>query len=182
LTPITKSRIRISNPARETGEINLGWEEIRMSRSDEDHLNLLSILHYVWAGFNVISLLMALFYIAMGFAMATGAIDDINQGVEEFEGLRQQPQMPPIFGWIMVMFGTIGLLIGSVFCFAEYKAGQYLKQRTNHTYCVVIAAIECCFMPLGTILGVFTLITLMKPDVKEMFGVEMAFEDIESPE
>ena len=34
---------------------------------------------------------------------------------------------------------------------------------------MVIAGVCCMFMPLGTILGVFTLVTLNKDSVKELF-------------
>jgi hypothetical protein len=33
----------------------------------------------------------------------------------------------------------------------------------------VIAAIACLQMPIGTILGVWTIVTLSKPQVKELF-------------
>ena len=37
-----------------------------------------------------------------------------------------------------------------------------------------MAAISCAFMPFGTVLGVFTLIVLLRPGVKELFGVGTA--------
>jgi hypothetical protein len=36
---------------------------------------------------------------------------------------------------------------------------------------LAIAGIECIFIPFGTVLGVFTIIVLMRPTVKELFGV-----------
>jgi len=33
-----------------------------------------------------------------------------------------------------------------------------------------MAGVECMFMPFGTVLGVFTIIVLMRPSVKEIFG------------
>ena len=33
-----------------------------------------------------------------------------------------------------------------------------------------VAAIACMFMPFGTVLGVFTIIVLMRPSVKERFA------------
>jgi hypothetical protein len=39
-------------------------------------------------------------------------------------------------------------------------------------YCLVVAGIECIFMPFGTVLGVFTIIVLMRPSVRNLFGVE----------
>ncbi len=35
---------------------------------------------------------------------------------------------------------------------------------------LVMAGIECLFMPFGTALGVFTIIVLIRDDVKTMFG------------
>jgi len=36
-------------------------------------------------------------------------------------------------------------------------------------FCLIVAGIICIFMPLGTILGVFTIIVLVRPSVKAMF-------------
>jgi len=36
-------------------------------------------------------------------------------------------------------------------------------------FCVVMAGIACMFMPFGTVLGVFTLVVLTKPVVRELF-------------
>jgi hypothetical protein len=33
-----------------------------------------------------------------------------------------------------------------------------------------MAGIECMFMPFGTVLGVFTIITLTREPVKQLFG------------
>jgi len=48
-------------------------------------------------------------------------------------------------------------------------AGRKLRRRAAHTFCIVIAAIECIFMPFGTVLGIFTLIVLTKESVKKLF-------------
>jgi hypothetical protein len=37
-----------------------------------------------------------------------------------------------------------------------------------------MAAISCIFMPFGTVLGVFTIIVLLRPSVKELFAVNTA--------
>jgi len=48
-------------------------------------------------------------------------------------------------------------------------AGRNLAKRRHHTFCLVVAAISCIFMPFGTILGVLTIIVLMRPSVKGLF-------------
>ncbi len=49
-------------------------------------------------------------------------------------------------------------------------------------FCLVVAGVECAFMPFGTVLGVFTIAVLMRESVKELF--EPAQEQLEhqSPE
>ena len=49
-------------------------------------------------------------------------------------------------------------------------AGRELARHGGYTYCLIVAAIECLFMPFGTALGVLTLIVLMRPSVKAQFG------------
>jgi len=36
-----------------------------------------------------------------------------------------------------------------------------------------MACIECLFMPFGTVLGVFTILVLVRESVKQLFGVEL---------
>jgi hypothetical protein len=48
--------------------------------------------------------------------------------------------------------------------------GRCLAQRKHYTFCQVMSGVECLFMPLGTILGVFTLVVLSRPSVKPLFG------------
>jgi len=126
--------------------------------SEEQHLNLLSIFHYV------VGALMALFpcvfiiHLIIGIAMLTGSFDGEDQ--------------PPRFvGWLFVIFPSMAMLAGWTLATLVITAGRRLKRRTSYTFCLVIAGIECMFMPFGTALGILTIITLMKEPVKEMFSV-----------
>ena len=101
-------------------------------------------------------------HLAMGIALLTGAFDDFENG----------DPPPEIFGWMFVIFPAIFIICGLVMSICVAFAGRALGRRTSYMYCLVIAGIECTFMPFGTVLGVFTIIILMKPSVKEVFGVE----------
>ena len=50
----------------------------------------------------------------------------------------------------------------------------YVEQPDGGTSRVYlpVAAISCTFTPLGTVLGVFTLIVLFRPSVKTLFGLD----------
>lgn len=87
------------------------------------------------------------------------------------------PPAPPPFP--STLFGGIFFCVAlSVIVFAWtnailiYIAAKHLKARTRHTYCLVVAAIMCLFTPLGIVLAIFTFIVLLRPSVKQQFGLQ----------
>jgi hypothetical protein len=44
-----------------------------------------------------------------------------------------------------------------------------MAHRKHYTFCLVMAGVECLFMPFGTVLGVFTILVLNRQTVKELF-------------
>lgn len=46
----------------------------------------------------------------------------------------------------------------------------FLKRRKRWLLCMVVAAIECLSIPVGTVLGFFTIVVLLRDSVKKMFG------------
>ena len=127
---------------------------------DVSTLDLLGILHYVLAG--IIGLFSSFFilYIVMGVATLTMT----------FPGNGPQEMQPPAFmGWFFIVPGAITVLLDWGLAIVTFLSGRKLRQRKHRTFSVVVAAIECVFMPLGTVLGVFTLMTLMKPSVREAY-------------
>ncbi len=127
------------------------------TNQDVEHLRLLSIFHYVVAGFFGLFSLFPLMHVAMGVAMVSGAFDDGPNSP------------PPAFGWIFVVMGSVFITVGISVSLCIAIAGRKLGRRESHMFCLVIAGIECMFVPFGTALGVFTLIVLMRPSVKELF-------------
>lgn len=130
---------------------------------DEQHLNLLSIFHYVVGGVTALFSCIPFLHVAMGIAMLCGA----------FEGENPPPRF---FAWLFILFPAVFILVGWALSVVIIIAGRKLKRRTSRTFCLVIAGIECILMPFGTVLGVFTLIVLMKESVKELFSANQAVE------
>ena len=129
------------------------------SNQDIEHLRLLSIFHYVAAGLLAVFSMFPIIHLIIGIAMVTGQFED---------GGRGDPP-PEIFGWIFILIPAMFIVCGLVMACCVAIAGQRLGQYRSYTFCLVIAAIECMFMPIGTILGVFTIIVLVWPTVKELF-------------
>jgi len=66
---------------------------------------------------------------------------------------------------------TIGVIVmGLAFAVCLVVAGRNLARQTGYTYCLVMAALSCLMVPLGTVLGVFTILALIRPTVKERFA------------
>lgn len=131
-----------------------------MINEDDEHLNLLATFHYV---VGVIAGLFSLFpviHLVVGIAMITGG----------WAGMESDPPEAALFGWLFVAIAVAIIAGGLTVSVLIIMAGKNLKRRTRHTFCVVIAAIECAFMPFGTVLGVFTIIVLQRPSVKQLFG------------
>jgi hypothetical protein len=128
---------------------------------DAEHLKLLSIFHYVVAGLAALFSCFPLFHLVIGIAMVSG----------QLEGADADPPAQMI-GWFFVIFAGTFILCGLAFAVAVFLAGRSLAHRTRYLYCLVMAGVECIFMPFGTVLGVFTILVLLRDSVKGMFGVE----------
>ncbi|MCW8985802.1 MAG: hypothetical protein OQK55_10695 [Thermoanaerobaculales bacterium] len=124
---------------------------------DSEHLKLLAIFHYVVAGMTALFACIPFIHFFMGLAMATGTFPDTD------------PEVQPI-GIFLMIFAGLFILAGWALAVLIAFAGRSLQARKRYTYCLVMAGVECIFMPFGTVLGVFTIIVLMRDTVKEMFG------------
>jgi len=81
------------------------------------------------------------------------------------------PNAPPAFlGFLIALFPMVIVLTGWIIAGCVIYAGRCLSSLSKYTFCIVMAGILCLFMPLGTVLGVFTIIVLMRPAVKGLFS------------
>lgn len=77
---------------------------------------------------------------------------------------------PALFvGGFFVAFAGTWIVFATGLAVCLFLAGRFLRQRTHYTFCLVTAAVACTFMPVGTALGMFTLIVLLRPSVKALF-------------
>lgn len=133
-----------------------------LTAEDVSHLRLLAIFHYVVAGLTAVFSLFPLIHVGIGLGMVTGALP--------MHGANGNPADDPrMFGWLFVVIGGFVILCGMTLAGFMAYAGRCLAQRRRHTLCVVVAALCCMSVPVGTVLGVFSLLVLMRPSVKAAF-------------
>src|SRR5262245_37032199 len=101
-----------------------------------------------------------LIHLTIGIAIARGDIPQPPNGA---------PEVPRMIGWMFIAIAAFIISLSWLMAAALVLGGRNLQARRRYTLCMVVAAVACLFMPLGTILGVFTLIVLNRPSVKELF-------------
>ncbi len=77
--------------------------------------------------------------------------------------------VPRVVGLLFVILSVIIIAAGWVMAVLIILAGNNLKQRRAYNYCLVIAFLECLIIPLGTVLGIFTILNLTKEPTRELF-------------
>lgn len=133
-----------------------------LSPDDAQHLQLLSICHYVVGGLLACLSLFALVYIGLGIFF-------LNMPSQPNE-----PGPPAMVGPFMIGFGVVGFLFGEGLAISVIMVGRALARRTNYWLAFVVGCFECMVFPFGTVLGVFTIIVLSRTAVRAAFGLPPA--------
>ncbi|MBI3864084.1 MAG: hypothetical protein HY290_19550 [Planctomycetia bacterium] len=127
---------------------------------DEQHLNLLAIFHYVVAGITALGGCFPIIHLGVGIAILSGS----------FRPEPNDPAATTFIGWMFTgIAGAIIIVMWSL-AIVVLIGGRCLHQRRRPTFCLVVAGLECVLVPFGTVLGVFTIIVLLRPSVRQLFG------------
>ncbi len=136
----------------------LSSEEI----SDISHLEMLSVFYWILGGLG----LFASFFIFI-YGVIFGAIF-YNDFMREIIGTVG----PNIMDMIAVIYLSIFLMVFSL-SILQIIQGFKLMNRRHRGFSIFVACFSLFAFPLGTILGIFTLIALSRPTVKELYFKEM---------
>jgi len=127
---------------------------------DADHLKLLSVFHFVAAGFSLVGIL----FLAGHYAVFRVFLS--NPGM--WPGPKQN--LPPaqffaLFKWFYVIC-AIWFLCSGILCVCS---GFFIRSRKHRMFSLVVSGINCAHVPIGTLLGVFTIIVLIRNSVREEY-------------
>ncbi len=134
---------------------------LEATADDLRHLQLLSVFHYVMGGVTGLFALFPVLHLVMGLAIVSGRLPMEDAGAAPFD--------PRMVGWIFVVAASLMIAFGLALAGLMVYAGRCIARRRRHLLCLVVAALSCMMMPVGTVLGVFTLMVLTRPRVRALF-------------
>ncbi len=143
-------------------------------RQDLEHLKLLAIFYYIMAGLTFLIACFFLIYFFMGLAMVNGAFPTPPPPPGAAPGTPNPAvAVQRMMGWMFLVFGGAAVLFGWAIAIAAAIAGRCLQVHRRWTFCFVVACILCLQVPMGTALGVFTILVLVRPTVKDLFAGQL---------
>jgi hypothetical protein len=134
--------------------------EARERILDEEHLRLLSIGHYIVGGLILGVSTLFIFYCFFFLLIA--------QRPDLFNGSSNSPPPPGAMMFVALFFGLF-VLAGWGFGTLIIYIGRCIKRRVRRGLTLVVASLSTLSIPLGTILGVLTLMVLTRPQVKRLY-------------
>ena len=126
---------------------------------DAEHVRLLAIFHFVSAALSFVGVIFSsLYFLLFQVVFSNPELTQSQEGPPPEEILT-------IFRWFTGLFVAWFL----VSCIGNLLSGMFLRRRRHRTFSMVIAVINCLHIPLGTILGVFTLVVLGRESVRKLY-------------
>jgi hypothetical protein len=155
-----------------------GWQG-----RDEGHLTALSICHYVLGGITIVFSSIFIIYIAIGSVMASGNFPIVPPASSAGSPMTQPgaaaaaasiTQTMTFAGRMLIVVGSCFVAIGWTIGILTIVSGVCIARRRRRIFSLVMAGVCCLMMPLGTILGIFTILVLVRDSVKWMYQARVA--------
>jgi hypothetical protein len=88
-----------------------------------------------------------------------------------------------VTGWKMwILPLLVPVVIGAIVTVVLLEVASSLENRERRVFCLVVAWLICAFFPLGTVLGVFTILLLSRAEAERAFSessvTEVNMEDL----
>ena len=121
---------------------------------DLDHLKLLGIFHIIWGALAIL--------FGLGFGLLYIVLASV--GTMEVSG----NVTPETARQVLVVLGIVAIVLSSIYGIVVIMAGGKLRKQRGYRFCFFVSILDLFSFP-GILLGIFTLIVLMRPTVKELF-------------
>ncbi len=122
----------------------------------KNNLDLIATFHFVWGGLKIFASLFVLIYVVIGAGLLVA-------GTQSSETEMQ------LTGGVFLIFGLFTFLLVVALGILSILCGKYLREKRNRMFCLVMSGLACASAPLGTVLGIFTILEIEKPEIKALF-------------
>ncbi|MCE5266554.1 MAG: hypothetical protein LLG00_01535 [Planctomycetaceae bacterium] len=119
-------------------------------------LRLLAVMHYSAAGIVALVTLLPLWFFGLGL-------------LHLFWPDRRHGDMDGAAGLILVVFAGPLVVVGWAFSICSFLVGVNLACRRRYSLCRLLSLILIFFAPIGTILGLATMVALGRPATAALF-------------
>ncbi len=132
---------------------------------DHERLKVLAMLHYVVAGLVLAQSLFALIFVVIGaLALFSPAAFTPDNSILALVAT----------GLTFLAIGVGLLLYGLVLAIAMIISGRCLGRHQHYWFSFAVACGALLFTPLGTALGIATLVVLLQDSVRQLYGVPLS--------
>jgi cytochrome bd-type quinol oxidase subunit 2 len=121
---------------------------------DLDHLKILGILHTIWG---VLAILCGLGFGLLYILLASAGTMEVSGGMT-----------PETARGVFVVVGIVAIVLSTIYGVLMMMAGGKLRKQRGYGFCFFVSILDLFGFP-GIVLGIFTLIVLLRPTVKELF-------------
>lgn len=126
------------------------------------HLSTLSVLHYVYGALTCFGGLFMLFLVGIGHFLGCDWLAD------------QPGEAPPAFlGGFFIALGWVLFVVVEATGILLIISGRLIARREGRVFSMIMAGLECLSFPLGTALGIYTLIALNDEEVKAEYDARV---------
>lgn len=157
--------------------MGIGLEE-RPHAEDTEHLSALSIGHFILAGVALLGAVPTLIYGFAGASLMEEFGGDLSMAMGDLPGQAGTDAFGASPDAMLQDVGTLvntliatAVLVAVVSAIHLFVVGWQIRKRKWWTFCYLTGWGECLMFPFGTILGIFTIIVLSRPSVKQLFGI-----------
>jgi hypothetical protein len=133
----------------------------RQATVDEERLRVLSVLYFVYGGVAALFSLVALVFLVAGTMMGA-------RGALGWESPQEQAGLA-FAGCLLVAVGSGLFVLLGMAAVLRILVGFALRRHRYYVLCLVAAGLTSLEIPLGALLGIATLVVLLRPGVEQLF-------------
>ena len=131
------------------------------ARKDRENIKLLAIFHFIMSGLSFLGLLFLPMHYAFMNRMMNAPMMTQPQNGQPAPDPATMASFLDMFVWFYLGMGIL-IFVGAIM---ELLCGLFLLKKKHRMFCLVVSGLNCLSVPIGTALGICTIIVLTKDSV-----------------